>query len=182
MTVGAARYIIDTSAIADLYIRRYPRKIFDRLWRDIDQLAHDQRLLTVESVIAELKPSKKRKSNPITQVAAQARALHHWLSTQVATVESFSHQSRIDVARDGMHLANSHVGWSTRQDVADPYVIAAANLIGGSVITSETGTKNVTKMPNGFYPKSANIPSICRVRGVPCLGLVGFFDAEGWRY
>ena len=182
MTSLQSCYVIDTSALADLFIRRYPRKIFGTLWCDIDHLAADARLLTVQSVVDELKPGESRETNPITTVAHEARALHSWLVTTVSKVEDFGQQYKTDVETQGVKLATTHAGWSMRSEVADPYVIAAARLIGGSVVSSETGLRKVALSPNGFYPKSTNIPSICQIIGIPHLNLVDLFATEGWQY
>ena len=49
------RYVIDTSAVIDLYRRRYPRQIFGSLWSDIDELVRSQLLVTVDKVARKLR-------------------------------------------------------------------------------------------------------------------------------
>ncbi|HVS30724.1 MAG TPA: DUF4411 family protein [Thermoanaerobaculia bacterium] len=54
---------------------------------------------------------------------------------------------------------------------ADPFVIAAAKIHGGTVVTDET------KKPN-----ASRIPNVCEHFGIPCLNVEGFLIAEGWRF
>ena len=48
---------------------------------------------------------------------------------------------------------------------ADPFIIARAKAIGGTVVTLE-----------GEPPKGAKIPNICRHFGIPFLSLEGFME------
>ncbi|MGZ5456311.1 MAG: DUF4411 family protein [Thermoanaerobaculia bacterium] len=54
---------------------------------------------------------------------------------------------------------------------ADPFVIAAAKVLGGTVVSEET------KKPN-----AARIPNVCEHFGIPCLSVEGFLAAKGWRF
>jgi Domain of unknown function (DUF4411) len=54
---------------------------------------------------------------------------------------------------------------------ADPFVVARAAVIGGTVVTMEKEPKNGAKIPN-----------ICRHFGIPCFSLERFMEAEGWEF
>ena len=51
--------------------------------------------------------------------------------------------------------------------VADPYVIAHALAVGGTVVTSEKPNKAIA-------PRAKKIPGVCEALDVPCLTLPGF--------
>ena len=55
--------------------------------------------------------------------------------------------------------------------VADPFVIAAASVNGGTVVTEET-----------FKPNAARIPNICRHFAIPCMNLEQLMQAQGWKF
>lgn len=55
--------------------------------------------------------------------------------------------------------------------VADPFVIARAAALGGTVVTEESPK-----------PGKPNIPAICQHFGIPCLKLGEFMLAQGWRF
>lgn len=54
---------------------------------------------------------------------------------------------------------------------ADPFLIARASTISGSVVTMER-----------FKPNGAKIPNICKHFNVPCFGLEEFMEEEGWMF
>lgn len=53
--------------------------------------------------------------------------------------------------------------------VADPFVIARAAVLGGTVVSEESVKKNAAKIPN-----------VCQHFGVPCIKLGDFLRARGW--
>jgi hypothetical protein len=56
---------------------------------------------------------------------------------------------------------------------ADPFVVALARLHGGTVVTEETMSNNLSK---------PRIPDVCQALGVPWLDLVGFVQCQGWSF
>ncbi len=55
--------------------------------------------------------------------------------------------------------------------VADPFVIAAARIRGGCVVTEEV------KKPN-----AAKVPNVCEHFGIECLNVEGFLEQNGWEF
>jgi len=55
--------------------------------------------------------------------------------------------------------------------VADPFVIAAASVRNGRVVTEETRRPNAGKIPN-----------VCEHFAIPWTNLEGFMEAEGWEF
>ncbi len=56
---------------------------------------------------------------------------------------------------------------------ADPFVVALARLHAGTVVTEETMANNLT---------SPRIPDVCEALGIPWTNLVGFVQAQRWRF
>ena len=55
--------------------------------------------------------------------------------------------------------------------VADPFVIAKAKIINGTVVTNEVNK-----------PHGAKIPNICEYFNVKCMDLEKFMEVEDWRF
>ena len=55
--------------------------------------------------------------------------------------------------------------------LADPFVVAKASVIEGTVVTMELLKDNAAKIPN-----------ICDHFGVRCMHLEDFMEAEGWEF
>lgn len=55
--------------------------------------------------------------------------------------------------------------------VADPWLLARARRMGGTVVTEEK-----------LKPQAAKIPNVCERFGVPWCSVQGFLRAKGWRY
>jgi hypothetical protein len=54
---------------------------------------------------------------------------------------------------------------------ADPFIIAAARVFGGTVVSEES------KKPN-----AARIPNVCEHFGIPCLNVEGFLAEKKWTF
>ena len=55
--------------------------------------------------------------------------------------------------------------------VADPFVIAAAKIYNGTVVTEEKEK-----------PNSAKIPNVCEHFNIPCMNFKGFMEKMNWKY
>jgi hypothetical protein len=57
------------------------------------------------------------------------------------------------------------------QHVADPFVVAAAKVCNGIVVTEEVFKENAAKIPN-----------VCKHFGIKCTDLRGFLEMNGWKF
>lgn len=55
--------------------------------------------------------------------------------------------------------------------VADPFVIACAQVHGGTVVSEEKPK-----------PNSAKIPTVCEYFGIPCINMEAFMHIQGWEF
>jgi hypothetical protein len=60
---------------------------------------------------------------------------------------------------------------------ADAYVIALAQIHGGTVVTQETTAAEKRNSKQTHF-----IPDVCRDLGVPCINLLGLMRREGWKF
>ncbi len=149
-------YVLDTCAIIDLW-HRYPAQTFESLWKRIDRLSTEGRLVCPGQVLSEL----RRKDDEPAEWLEKRRSL--LVVREEATIWNLA--QRIVSSNSGL------VDVSKTSPQADPFVIALAKHRGWTVVTSER-----TK---GFGV--VNIPSVCRKETVPCLTLLEFFAKEGWQ-
>lgn len=149
-------YSVDTSALLDGWVRHYPPEQFPSLWEQVDYLVQAGRLRVSEEVFVEIERHDD--------------ALNEWLQVRreqalVATTD--------EVAAIVQEILRSHerlVMSGSGRNRADPFVIAVARLVDGTVVTGEMGGTQAR-------PK---IPSVCRALGIPVIGLLDLIKAERW--
>lgn len=57
------------------------------------------------------------------------------------------------------------------QPVADPFLVAAASVLDGCVVTEESNRPNAAKIPN-----------VCAHFDIDCVNVEGFFERHGWTF
>ena len=186
MNNAPSRYVIDTSAIIAMYREWYPRRVFPSLWGDIEILARSNKIFTVSKVVDELNPEHDEPFQDADQ-AVNNRILFNWILERLPTVEDVHPRLQIAIEVRGSEISASHRDWADDRESADPYVIAAAELLECSVISTETPKHSISNLQKhrsntGQYPRKTSIPSMGELRGVQHTNLVGLFDFEKWRY
>lgn len=152
------RWCLDTSALIEPWVRRYPPDIFGPVWTKLSELAEARAIGAPLDVLLEI---EKQKDD-----------LHLW-------AEERSEQLFIQPDRQVMEvyteIINAHPGFlkiDSTKSGADPFVVALAEVRGLPVVTYETLAKK------DAAPK---IPNVCLARGVNCVDLVHVLRAEGFK-
>ena len=149
-------YSVDTSALMDAWVRYYPPDVFDTLWKRVDAMVEEGRLLAVYEVQREL--------------AKQDDELHKWVTARptmlVALDESLQHTAAAIINRFPSLTSTK----SVMSGSADAFVIALAQERNLTVVTAEKSK-----------PSKPRIPDVCKSLDVPCIALVEMFRVEGWR-
>lgn len=154
-------YVLDTSAFRVL--RHYYPKRFPSLWEGIDELVDAEEFVSVREVYNELKDFNeegflsqwikdhkgtfRRPSDDETEFVAQLLAVPHFQSL---------------IGKQNLLKG---------KPVADPFVVAAAHVYEGTVVTEER-----------HKPNAAKVPNVCEHFEVPCISVEGFMDAQGWSF
>jgi len=150
-------YVIDTSALIDLWRRHYPRDIFPSLWERLEKQIGAGELIKPQEVINELEQqhdellawAKKRK------FAKELKGEQiSWVSRVLAVFPDLVDEKK--AATD-----------------ADPFVVALAGAKGWKVVTSEK---------RGEKGKRRKIPDACDHYDIKCLSLVDFFRDKDWNF
>ena len=154
-------YVFDTSAFSDMFKSMY-RSVFETMWERFDALVEEERVTSTREVRREIEDR-------------YIEALHNWVENNK---DVFTTPTAAEGAFVGQIYSVPHFQQNIEQKKllkggknADPFLIAKAAVIGGTVVTMETEP-----------PNAARVPNICRHFGVPCMTLEEFMEAEGWRF
>ena len=150
----AALYMVDTSSFTELR-RTYPRPPFDNVWKLIERLADEGRLISIDLVLDEL----NAQDDEVSAWAKERSDLFLELdeAIQLRTKEVLAQfPNLVDLKR--------------KKSSADPFLIAAAIVKGAVVVTQEK--------PSGG-PPAVKIPNVCSALKVRCIPLLTLIQEEG---
>jgi len=154
-------YVFDTAPLWTLFQNFYPRR-FPTLWQNFDDLIAQGRIVSTREV------SREIANCPVER-------LRDWADNNG---EVFT----VPIAVEGAFVARIYGVPHFQQNIerqkllkggvlADPFVVAKAAAIEGTVVTMELAKENGAKIPN-----------ICNHFGVGCMHLEDFMEAEGWTF
>ncbi len=153
-------YILDTSALLHAWRRDYPPDTFPSLWEKIEELAASETLVAPHEVLLEL----ERGGDEIYEWAREHDGMfiepEETVQEKVQEVVDRWPEFVPDESHDGV--------W------ADPYVVALAAVVGGTVVTGENLAPENARRPK--------IPNLCRALGIPYTNLLGVLRNEGWTF
>jgi hypothetical protein len=154
-------YVFDTSAF--IIIGHYYPDQFPTFWKRFNATVEGGEILSVRETLNEL----------------STKASRPWLAAWVK-----DHSSIFKVPSDKetefvtkifriphFQMLVSGKARLAGKPAADPFVIAAAKVLGGTVVTEEA------KKPN-----AARIPNVCEHFGIPCLNVEGFLAERKWTF
>ena len=150
-------YVFDTNSLQQLF--SYPQKRFPSLWKAFDELLRAGKILSVKEVSKEIiKPEALvewcKVNSGLFPPATEDEGL---FLQQIYKIEQFQ-------------VIGSRI-LSSNSPFADPFIIAKAKCVEGTVVSEEK-----------HKPDSARIPTICKRFGINCTNLEGFMEAEGWQF
>ena len=154
-------YVLDTSCFKVL--KNYYPSRFPSLWSGIGKLADSGRLISVREVLNELESYNE---TDFLQTWAQD---HKQIFLTPGNDEQLFVREIFKIPHSQALISQKSILRGT--PVADPFVIAAAKVRAGCVVTQES------KKPN-----AAKIPNICEHFGIECVSLEGFMEKEGWEF
>lgn len=152
------KYSIDTSAIIDSWIRRYPPGNFPQVWKKIEELIDQRILIAVEDVLIEL----EKKHDEIYQWAREREYMFVPFNNKIELAVK-------EIMKDENH--KKIIDQRTNRSGADPWVIALAKVMGCTVVTSE----NPTNTPN-----RPHIPDVCNALGIKWINMLQLIQEQKW--
>ena len=154
-------YVFDTNSFRVL--SNYYPDIFPTVWDHINLLVNNGNLISVREVYNELERgsesfiidwSKDNRKKIFLSPTPEEMAF-------VSQIFAVSHFQNL-VAKDSILRG---------KPVADPFIIAAAKIKQGCVVTEEV-----------FKPNAAKIPNVCKHFSIDCTNVQGFMKREGWKF
>ncbi len=155
-------YVFDNSSLRRLCENYYPAR-FPSLWERFDDLLSAGKVVSVREVYKEIE---------------------RWSSGHKLVEWAKGHKDRfpppsseeLEFVRQIFQVKHFQTLIEKRSilqgtPVADPFVIAKANIQCGIVVTEERLKKNAAKIPN-----------VCMHFEIDCTDLEGFMEREGWRF
>jgi hypothetical protein len=153
-------YVLDTSFIIQLHDNYY-RDRFVTLWQRFDEMLAAGQFTSTREVLRELE-----EQNDAATTWAQENST---LFTTPNAAEGAVVARIYGVAHFQANIERQKLLKGGRN--ADPFVIARAAVLKGTVLTMEQLKPNAAKMPN-----------ICDHLKVPCIDLRRFMEAEKWSF
>jgi len=151
-------YSVDTNIIIDFRVRFYPEDVFPGLWRSIDSLIDEGRMILADEVATELERGDDD--------------CHEWAKRTTGLIAP-SDDAVLSVVEK---IAIDYEDWASEQaNWADPYVIGHALSRGWTVVTNE-------RFSTSPRPDRTKIPNVCEKLGVPCLSFLDWARSEGWTF
>jgi len=156
-------YVFDNSSLIDLFDNFYESR-FPTLWKNFENLVSMKKIISVREVANEIKRYK-----------GESRLIEWLKKNSIIFIQPIQIEyTYIQNIFDNEHFRNNIV---TRQKileghpVADPFVVAKAKAMNGTVVTQEIYKEN-----------SGKIPNVCEFLNVKCTNLEGFMEKEKWEF
>lgn len=154
-------YVFDTAPFSQLF-KSYYRDRFPTLWERFDAIVEDGRLVSTREVMREIE------DGPIASLIDWCKA-HEDVFTVPTSDEGAFVAKVFGVAHFLQIIEQTKLLRGGRN--ADPFVIAKAAVVEGTVVTLES-----------LKPNAARIPNICKHFDIGCMSLEEFMEAEDWSF
>ena len=154
-------FVFDNSPLSTLF-RNFYRSRFPSLWEKVDAIVDEGRLVSTREVLNEI--------NDSSIIALRDWAKDHGDIFTTPTAEEGLFVAQIFSIRHFQQNIEQKKLYKGGYN-ADPFVVAKAAVIKGTVVTMEE-----------HAPNAAKIPNICERFDIPCLSLEKFMEAESWEF
>ncbi len=156
-------YIIDTSSIIDLF-RNYPIDRFPRLWKNLDKLIEENRLISHKKVLEEL---SKKEDNAYKWIKEREKMLKDVTQKQAEIVKN--------ILRDFPELIDYN-----KEEEADPWLIALA-------LEEREQRRLATRLviivtEERLKGNKINIPFVCQKLEIESIDILGLMRKEDWKW
>ena len=167
-------YVVDTSFLIEIH-KRYPERTLPGIWRDLDLLIREGRVVAPEYVKSEI----NRQDDELTSWVNRHDEMFEGISTELwattgVVVNAFPRTAH---------------ALSQRADHADPFVVGLAMKLvkqarfeprSIAVVAEEKG--KLAENPILRDNEIEKIPDVCQKLGIPCITHLEMFKREGFRF
>ena len=154
-------YVFDNNSLSKL--KHYYPNVFKSVWAGLDALVAAGDLISTREVWNEM-----QQGVPHPHVQTWLKTNKHMFRTPTA--------AEMQTVTAILAIPHFQALIGTKQQlhgtpVADPFVIALAKSVNGTVVTEEE-----------FKANAAKIPNVCNHFNVPCMNLEDFMQVQGWSF
>lgn len=157
-------YVFDTGVLFHLFKSYYPSR-FPSLWTNFNKSVESGHIVSCREVFNEI-DGTNNKNDPLLVWAKNNKDFFQLPANEelmfVARIFSVAHFQSLIRAQETLK----------GKPVADPFIIAKAQILKGCVVTQESKHK----------PNSSRIPNICKYFNVKCCDLEDFMEQENWSF
>lgn len=154
-------YVLDTNSFS--VFKYFYQSRFPSFWKQLDALVASEGLISVREVLKELESSSD--SDFVYKWAKSKKDIF-----RIPTSEESLFIQEIFKIPHFQYLVEPKK-MLKGGSVADPFLIAAAKLNQGCVVTEEV-----------LKPNASKIPNVCQHFKIECTNLEGFMQREGWEF
>ena len=164
------KYVLDSSFF--VIIRGYYPDTFPTFWEKMDEMAEKGRIISVDEVYAEVK-NYKGKQHKLSEWVKN----HKRIFTPPTDEEQYKIKEIFKIQGFEDLVSKKHLIRGT--PCADPFLIARAFVINGTVVTQERPAKKDKK---GNVNGSIKIPNVCEHFKIPCINTEEFMVDQKWKF
>ena len=167
-------YVVDTSFLIEIH-KRYPERTLPGIWKDLDALIHEGRVVAPEYVR--------------TEINRQDDSLTGWVNRHSEMFEGISAELWATSGIVVNTFPRTAHALSQKPDHADPFVVGLA-IKQGKQARFEPRTIVVVAEEKGKLGENPilrdneieKIPDVCLKLGIPCITHLEVFKREGFRF
>ncbi len=158
-------YIIDTSSLVKLN-RNNPIDVFPSIWKKLQFLSDNDRLIAPKEVLNEIKQSDDM--------------LSKWVKNQKKMFKEPT-QRQIELVQEILREFPSLIDTERKFD-ADPWVIALAIELSLSQQKTLVTIKRIVVTEEKLRGNQVKIPYVCNQKSIEAIDVVELFRAEDWKF
>lgn len=156
--MSQVRYVLDSSCLIKLN-RDQPLELYPSVWEKVDDLTGAGWAIL---------PSEAKR-----EIDHKDDALKAWVKLRPAIVV----EATIDDLALVQAISAAHPDWvQGRKNAADPFIIAAAVVHGGVIVTDEKFAGP------GAVGTNVRLPNVAAEHGIECIGFTDLVRREQWRF
>lgn len=150
-------YCVDTSSL--IFAKNsMPRDLFQGFWHPFEEKIRDRSIISIQPVFDEI----GKGDDGLQQWSKEYSFFFQDVTTEIGYA-----------VRDVIRSAKEIVNHRAEKDEADPYIVALALTVGGTVVTQESAR---------FKQGQMKIPLVCRRLDLRCTDLHGMMRELGWMF
>jgi hypothetical protein len=150
-------YIVDTCSFTTLH-RVYPAEVFPSVWKKVEELIGENRLISVDEVFHEI----SKQEDDLAKWAKLRREIFAPLTEDIQ-----------DSAKEIVNRFKKLINFKKNKSGADPFVIGLAKIRNGIVVTEEKHSGGTDKQ---------KIPDVCDELKIPYMNFLSVLKSEGMKF